>query len=61
MINFIGEILCRLSLETDYFVAVQEHRGEGDAALAGDDADSVDDTSEIHFVPQDKSARKFLI
>ena len=28
---------------------------------AGDDTDSVDDTSEIHFVPQDKSARKFLM
>ena len=53
-------ILLETEIDLDYFVTVQEHRGDGDAGTSGDgDADSVDDTSEIHFVPQDKGACEF--
>ena len=42
----------------DTSASVQEHRGEGDARMSDSDDDdgSVDDTSEIHFVPNDKTA-----
>ncbi|KAI0238824.1 Methylosome subunit pICln [Lamellibrachia satsuma] len=46
-----------LYLMVDANIDLQEHRGDGDAGTSGDgDTDSVDDTSEIHFVPQDKGA-----